>query len=361
MGKKLIHVTEEKLSQLDSQSQVDADVVVMRSPEEVIDILKQEGSVISEWHVYADARVYGFYCSSPSVEVIGRSVWKTFRPQFDSNSKVFLHTTYAEKWLAPHLASTWGVPVHAVLKDQWFHPIEGELDPTYDKCAELYDAAFEDIRVRKIEWEYVTGILTKWKKQNGRSPKVVEIGCGNGQMLAKLLANGSIASAIGFDRSAEMVQCAKKRNVKNGLLDFKRIPCSEIPCSDNSVDVAISFMSFRYLDWQNICDSIDRVIKTNGIFIMVDMAETILSDDEVDLYKKTKKRDEDLDQQYPNFKPALNSLVKNENWKAMLDLNPKEQAQAYEVFLSTRYPSGKWQRLYVCYDHSLFGFVSQEL
>jgi len=43
------------------------------------------------------------------------------------------------------------------------------------------------------------------------------------------------------------------------------------PLQDHSVDVVISMLSFRYLDWDPIMKEIERVLKKDGKFIVVDM------------------------------------------------------------------------------------------
>ena len=358
MGRTVIHLSEDKVEEVKAAAPPAAEFIVMDSPQSVVDALTLSENVIDAWHVYADARVYGFYCKPSSPDVVGRSQWEQLQPVFNSESKVFLHTPYAEQWLAPHLARVWRVSVHATQADQWFYPEEEIVDSSYDACAELYDAAFEDMRVRKLEWDYITSRLKQWREQQGRSPKVVEIGCGNGQMLAQLHELGYIDAAIGYDASAGMIACAQKRQGANSALEFKQIMGPKLPSTDQSADVVISFMSFRYLDWGAICAEIQRVLKPQGMFMMIDMAETVLEKEDAMAYQETKRRDAAIQQENPHFKPALTTLVKHEKWKDMLELNPKEQAHAYEAFLTDCFPAGKWERLYVCYDHSLFGFTT---
>ena len=57
-----------------------------------------------------------------------------------------------------------------------------------------------------------------------------------------------------------------------------------------------------------------------------------------------------------NVSYNLKKLVDAPQWKAMLTHHPRREASEYEEFLTSRYPKGDWQRLYVCFDHSLFGF-----
>ena len=58
-----------------------------------------------------------------------------------------------------------------------FEPRPPDGDTSYDHVAELYDAAFQDIRVRKDEWQWLNRHLPDGKID------VLDIGCGNGALL----------------------------------------------------------------------------------------------------------------------------------------------------------------------------------
>lgn len=227
---------------------------------------------------------------------------------------------------------------------------------SYDHSAALYDAAFDDITVRKPEWDFVVDELKRIGGKLGRLPAVVEIGCGNGQMLRQLLEGGMIAKGIGVDASVEMLRYAETRHRDSKDLEFLQVENMELPVPDQSYDVAISFLSFRYLDWRGIADEIERVA---AHFLMVDMATTVLRDDEKILYEETKKRTAELHARRPQFAQALKKLVNDPSWHEMLKHHPRIKAEEYKAFLTSRFPTGAWRRLYVCFDHSLFTFSTE--
>ncbi len=229
-------------------------------------------------------------------------------------------------------------------------------EESYDASAELYDAAFQDMKVRDIEWDYVVGILEDFAKRHDRKPNVIEIGCGNGQLLRQLLEEGYIESAVGFDASQKMVEIASDRHDSLDALSFALIEGSDLPFPDASVDIALSFMSYRYLDWPTLMAEVDRVLIDDGNFIMVDMAVTELTEADMPLYEETRKRTQELHAKETEFAYNLKKLVAAPQWKAMLAHHPRREATEYETFLTGRYPTGDWKRLYVCFDHSLFGF-----
>lgn len=224
---------------------------------------------------------------------------------------------------------------------------------SYDPCADLYDAAFDDITVRELEWEFITSRLRKIAAERGGPPSVLEIGCGNGQLLRQLRDAGLLRQGTGLDASAAMIGKARQRHAGLADLTFEVVESPSLPVPDRSHDVVISFLSFRYLDWEAIADEIDR---TASHFLMVDMATTILTEEDRPLYEETRRRTKDLHARKPEFAKALRELVTHPAWHEMLAHHPRIEAGKYEDFLISRFPGGRWDRLYVCGDHSLFTF-----
>jgi SAM-dependent methyltransferase len=227
---------------------------------------------------------------------------------------------------------------------------------SYDECADLYDAAFDDITVRELEWNFIISRLQRIAGELGRRPTILETGCGNGQMLRQLLDEGFIASGTGLDASARMIEKAKVRHDGSNGLTFDTVESSKLPFPDKSHDVAISFLSFRYLNWKAIADEIERVADH---FLMVDMATTVLQEQDRPLYEETRRRTEALHATRPDFARALTKLVNHPAWHEMLSHHPRIEAEKYEEFLTSRFPNGRWERLYVCGDHSLFTFETE--
>lgn len=219
--------------------------------------------------------------------------------------------------------------------------------------AGLYDAAFADITVRELELDFVVNELRRVAEKLGRLPEVLEIGCGNGQLLRHLMEAGMIAQGTGVDASAEMLERARVRHESVVGLRFAKVDGPELLFDDDKFDVVISFLSFRYLDWAAISQEIERV---GGEFLMVDMATTALGEDERSLYGETRERTEKLHQERPEFAKALRELVGHPAWHEMLRHHPRIPGHEYEEFLKSRFPGGVWRRLYVCGDHSLFTF-----
>ena len=322
----------------------------------LVERLKAEGREIKEWHILGPAGVYGFYLGPPERgEMLGREDWETMEFPLAADGKIVLHHRLAELWLAPLLAKRYAVEVGG----QMIAPIPEDYCESYDKSAALYDAAFEDLKVREIEWNWLFKKLRKWSEVNGRLPKILEWGCGNGQLLRQLIAENLISGGVGIDISEGMLEKARAREAESpsGKLEFLAVDRSQLPVADVSVDLVLSFMSFRYLDWSRVVPELKRVTGNNGVFLMIDMAETeISSEEEKKLYRETKERTDILHREKPEFAKSLRELVEHPQWQEMLKYHPKRLAVEYESFLTSSFPSGQWERLYVCFDHSLFGF-----
>jgi len=196
--------------------------------------------------------------------------------------------------------------------------------------------------------------LQELAKSLGRLPWVLELGCGNGQLLRQLFEEGLIAGGLGLDVSEKMLGFAWRRHEGIAELSFQKVEGSVLPVDDQSVDLVISFLSFRYLDWGGIADEVERVSQR---FLMIDMATTELREEERSLYEETRARTERLHAERPEFARALRELVAQPSWHEMLRRHPRKRAKKYEEFLTQRFPKGKWERLYLCFDHSLFAFT----
>ena len=103
-------------------------------------------------------------------------------------------------------------------------------DASYDHVAELYDAAFVDIRVRKDEWRWLNEHLPS------RKFDMLDIGCGNGALLNAL--QGRLISGTGVDESAGIIERARLKNSDFSNLKFEIIDGPVFPFPDDSFDIA---------------------------------------------------------------------------------------------------------------------------
>lgn len=97
-----------------------------------------------------------------------------------------------------------------------------------DAPAEWYDEAYSAEESYKIHWSESQYLLV-WQAISDRLPegsRVLEVGCGPGQMAHMLLDQGKIASYVGFDFSAKAIDLAR------GLLPEQRFEVADAHTAD---------------------------------------------------------------------------------------------------------------------------------
>ncbi len=276
--------------------------------------ISASGAKIDEFHFVGHSGMYGpMFGTVAFPEQFSPFEWEQMSIPFAENALAYFHCCRSARWFAPFFARTFGVKAHGYFwyttfsksrerykfagddaskplytigckgrkshgisasvrkfagrmeaeKIKTFEPKPPDGDTTYNHVAELYDAAFSDIRVRRDEWKWLNEHLPNGKVD------LLDIGCGNGALLNAL--SDRISSGRGVDESAGMIEQAIKRNAQKGHLDFSVIDGPVLPFADNSFDTIVSLMSFRYLDWDPLIAEIKRVMRPNGRFLIVDM------------------------------------------------------------------------------------------
>ncbi|MBX3293451.1 MAG: class I SAM-dependent methyltransferase [Acidobacteria bacterium] len=231
-----------------------------------------------------------------------------------------------------------------------FEPRPANGAASYDRVAELYDAAFQDIRVRKDEW--------KWLNEHLPAGKIdlLDIGCGNGALLNAL--SERIATGTGVDESAAMVERAKKKNAEVSNLRFETITGPILPFPDNSFDVVTSLMSFRYLDWDPLLAEIKRVTRPGGKLLIVDMVTVPVKTAEYPRLIGDKLRTMRNQKANARFDAALKELVAHPDWQKMLEYNPIRSEHEMKWYLESRFPGQKMEILNMAWHSRIVAFDS---
>jgi ubiquinone/menaquinone biosynthesis C-methylase UbiE len=231
-----------------------------------------------------------------------------------------------------------------------FEPRPPDGDTTYDHVSELYDAAFEDIRVRKDEWHWLNEHLPDGPID------VLDIGCGNGALLNAF--SDRIASGTGVDESADMIERARKRNTNHENLSFLKIDGPILPFDDAQFDVVISLMSFRYLDWDPLLHEIKRVTRPGGKLLIIDMVTVPPVFKEYPQFLKDKMRTMRDQRSNAKFHTALQRLVSHPDWKKMLEYNPIRSQHEMKWYLESRFPDQKMEILNIAWNSRIVAFDS---
>ena len=204
-------------------------------------------------------------------------------------------------------------------------PVPTDDGAAYDPIAELYARAFVDIRVRRDEWCWLRRHVLAATPRG--SARVLDIGCGNGALLCALHAD--IAQGVGVDVSTRAIAIAQQRSAELRRLRFATITSAELPFPDDSFDVVISFLSFRYLDRDASIREAKRVLRPGGRMLIVDMvaAQPKLRDAWTLLRSALTHATRPLLQ--PRFHRSVRELTRHPDWQRMLQRHPIAQHWQY--------------------------------
>jgi ubiquinone/menaquinone biosynthesis C-methylase UbiE len=217
-------------------------------------------------------------------------------------------------------------------------------DPTggaesYDSVATAYDDTFADIGVRKAEVEWIEARI----EGRLRPPRLLEIGCGNGALLARIAPQ--IEWGFGVDTSAAMIEHAKRRVGAHQHLSAEWIEGPSIPLPNDSVDCVLSMLSWRYLDWEPMLREISRVLSPNGALWVVDMVEKPARLRELPRLAANLLQESGAAFRTPEFRRARRQMVRSEQWQRLVTHNPMRALHEYEWFFRSRFPEVKVETL----------------
>ncbi len=103
------------------------------------------------------------------------------------------------------------------------------------------------------------------------SEKILDIGCGTGQLEKSLLQKWPNLKITGIDLSEDMLGFAQKRIGSNPNIIFKQGDFLETSLEENSFDVAFSISNLHYFSNPlSVFEKVKRVLKPGGLFIIVD-------------------------------------------------------------------------------------------
>jgi len=105
-----------------------------------------------------------------------------------------------------------------------------------------------------------------------RGKRVVDYGCGNGELTIQLLERGA-AHVTSFDVSPEFVELARKRLAEHGLADqadFLVADAHRLPFADESMELVAGIAILHHLDLEAALSELKRVLAPGGRAIFVE-------------------------------------------------------------------------------------------
>jgi SAM-dependent methyltransferase len=354
---------------------------------------------IRELHLVTHSGMYGpMFGSTAWPEQFSPHEWRTLDLPFGPGAEAFFHACRSARWFAPFFARTKRVPAsgyhwytsvsaapdrfrwdglagpgaplyifgipgrksHGLLGSlkkylgvtrpepmRRFEPAAPDGDASYDSVAALYDDVFDDITVRGDEWAWLDARVPA-------GARVLDVGCGNGALLGLLAPR--LASGVGVDASPRMIDKARARNARHTHLRFEAIAGPALPLPDRSVDVIISLLSFRYLDWDPIMQEFARVLAPGGRLLVVDMVAAPLAGRELPRLLRDKARQFGQRVRHRKYYKNLARMVGDPRWQAMLRYNPIRAVHELRWYFASRFPGGTVDTLNLGWHNRVLAF-----
>jgi len=369
----------------------------------VFNKLTDENRLIDEFHFVGHSGMYGpMFGSIQYPEQFSPHEIKILRIPFANRAEAYFHCCRSARWFAPYFSrvqhvTTYGYHWYTAFSKNrdrysivWSHTNLNELycfgcpgkkshgllaslkkysgtmkaerflkfedkpdtiDTSYDPVAELYNEAFKDIKVRRDELGWINEHLPD---MTGKS--ILDIGCGNGALLREL--SPKVRAGVGIDASSRLVNLARQcASPKNNII-YHVVDGPVIPLEDHTIDVVISMLSFRYLDWDPIMKEIERVLRKDGKLIVVDMVTAPVRWKEIPMFLRDKVREYISRLRNPKWHSSLRKLVTHPAWAQMLQFNPIRAEHEMKWYLESRFPGRKVKVINTGYNSRILAFDS---
>ena len=397
-GDKMARVAETMAAESSTASRCEP----VESKADFIAAMQRLPAPLTELHLIAHSGMYGpMFGTTQWPEQFSPHEWQTMAAEgllpLAPGATAHFHSCRSARWFAPFFSRTFGIPSYGY---HWYtafsrhpkrfvwegprsrpdaplyvmgapgrksHGIPGSLakyllgrsesprrsEPTqaegssYDGVATMYAAVFEDIRIRRAEWQWLSPRINA-------GARLLDLGCGNGALLAQLADR--IESGVGVDASTGQLEQANKRCASHPNLTFHHVARPVLPLPDHSIDVAVSLLSWRYLDWDPMLAELQRVLTPQGRLLLVDMAASPVRAREVPMMLS--RHLSRIVRQPASTRAALQRMVADERWQTMLRYNPIRAEHEYRWYLESRFPGRAVEVLDVAISSRILAFDS---
>jgi len=148
---------------------------------------------------------------------------------------------------------------------------ERRQDINVDKEKADSNIKYNNNTVIQYPYKYIENYLIKMIKEKKSRLKLLDYCCGTGLRSVVAVKNGY--ECYGIDISKKSIDVCKKRLEKinsSVITNFSVGNAEKLDFEDNFFDVVISYASFSYLDFEIAINEVKRVLKNDGIFIILD-------------------------------------------------------------------------------------------
>jgi len=134
-------------------------------------------------------------------------------------------------------------------------------DDRWEQHAEWWQEAFTD----GADPEYEEQILPLVDEQLAGRTRVLDVGCGEGQLARRLAALG--AQVVGIDSTASQVVEAHRRA---GGVRYARAGADRVPCRDGAFDAVVMCLVIEHIEHiEPPIAEIARVLEPDGVFLLL--------------------------------------------------------------------------------------------
>jgi len=102
---------------------------------------------------------------------------------------------------------------------------------------------------------------------------ILDVGCGGGKVISLFSSMLKKSKIYGIDHSVDMVNLSRRVNkagISDGTVDIVQGNVNKLPYSDDFFDIVTAFDTINFWnDFDNSIIEIERVLKQNGIFLIV--------------------------------------------------------------------------------------------
>ena len=152
-------------------------------------------------------------------------------------------------------------------KDVKFDPqdIKNKVSKEFNLWATTYDSG-----VTNLFFHFTINEIKKFVNLGGKN-KLLDVGCGTGNLLLEINKNSKDSILYGIDLSPKMIQIAKSKSENSKNISFKIGSGDKLPYESNFFDYVICSHSLHHHpNPEKSLIEINRVLKPEGTLIVVD-------------------------------------------------------------------------------------------
>jgi ubiquinone/menaquinone biosynthesis C-methylase UbiE len=144
----------------------------------------------------------------------------------------------------------------------------------FEKWAGTYDRSLLHHFLFRSSYVALMEEIARWYAERQRPFRVLDIGCGTGELAAMLAKSDWPVEAIGMDYAPAMCVAANEKINRGELADRARFVAGDsefLPFPDDAFDVITCSNSFHhYPHQQNVVDQVARLLRPGGRFVLID-------------------------------------------------------------------------------------------